>query len=313
MESQIGTSYNLNKQYNFYCTNLSVDKLKNFSYGLPNNAIIISSPTNNKSYDIGTPSILMTDYNSNIMPLTYTLDKSQFSVDEKTNKIKFKESIIDVKFTTYYDLLKKIENNVNLKHKAVSYFYYDIYDYYNDISTYYDGVSDYYDIISYYYNEIVEMYDDIDKHINNIKEELRDNITAQISDVKKYIDESLNNKVDYLKTTYILPIYDMLNNINGRVIALEELNKVEHTVIESNNIDKVTIAFGGLRDSFKHTITDNIPNTGGGSGNGSQTETRPPSSGGGITQGPTQQQKPGWAQGPTQQQKPGWAQGLPTS
>ena len=87
MESQIGTSYNLNKQYNFYCTNLSVDKLKNFSYGLPNNAIIISSPTNNKSYDIGTPSILMTDYNSNIMPLTYTLDKSQFSVDEKTNKI----------------------------------------------------------------------------------------------------------------------------------------------------------------------------------------------------------------------------------
>ena len=75
MKSQIGTSYNLNKQYNFYCTNLSVDKLKNFSYGLPNNAIIISSPTDRDSYDIGTPSILMTDYNSNIISLKYTLDK----------------------------------------------------------------------------------------------------------------------------------------------------------------------------------------------------------------------------------------------
>lgn len=325
MKSQIGTSYNLSKQYNFYCTDLTVDKLENFSYGLPNNAIIISSPTDRDSYDMGTPSILMTDYNSNIMPLTYTLDKSQFERVGKTNRIKFKESIIDTKFTTYYNLLKKIENNVNLKHKAVSYFYYDVYDYYNDISTYYDGVSDYYDIISYYYNEIVEMYDDIDKHINNVKEELRKNITEQISDVKKYIDESINNKVDYLKTTYILPIYDMLNNINGRVIALEELNKVEHTVIESNNIDKVTIAFGNIRDGFKHTITGDIPNTGGGpsdnvtppkqtlppgleggsgggSGNGSQTETLPPNHGGGITQGPTHQQ-----------QKPGWTQGLPTS
>lgn len=168
MKSQIGTTYNLNKQYNFYCTDLTVDKLENFSYGLPNNAIIISSPTDRDSYDIGTPSILMTDYNSNIMPLTYTLDKSQFERVGKTNRIKFKESIIDTKFTTYYDLLTKIENNVNLKHKAVSYFYYDIYDYYNDISTYYDGVSDYYDTISYYHNEIVKMYDDIKDNIKGL-------------------------------------------------------------------------------------------------------------------------------------------------
>ena len=84
-KSQIGTSYNLSKQYNFYCTNLSVNTLKNFSYGLPNNAIIISSPTDINSYDIGKPSILMTDYNSNIIPLTYTLDKNQFNFDEKTN------------------------------------------------------------------------------------------------------------------------------------------------------------------------------------------------------------------------------------
>ena len=344
MKSQIGTSYNLNKQYNFYCTDLTVDKLENFSYGLPNNAIIISSPIDNNSYDIGTPAILMTDYNSNIIPLTYTLDESQFERVKKTNKIKFRESIITDKFTSYYRLLKQIEHNINIKHEAVSYFYYDIYDYYNDISTYYDGVSDYYDTISYYYEKIVEKYDDIDKNINNVKEELRDNITAQIIDVKKYIDESINNKVDYLKTTYILPIYDMLNNINGRVIALEELNKVEHTVIESNNIDKVTIAFGGLRDSFKQTITDDTPNTGGGSGNGSQTETLPPNHGGGLPGGSGGNSLPdspvntlppssvsgsgngsqtetlppnhggGITQGPThQQQKPGWTQGLPTS
>lgn len=226
MKSQIGTSYNLNKQYNFYCTDLTVDKLENFSYGLPNNAIIISSPTDHDSYDIGTPSILMTDYNSNIMPLTYTLDKSQFERVGKTNKIKFRESIIDTKFTTYYNLLKLIENNVNLKHKAVSYFYYDIYDYYNDISTYYDGVSDYYDIISYYYNEIVEMYDDIKDDIK----EIEDNFYSEIDIIKSDINlinnniYSINNTLSK-HTTYINGCVTDISNLKdlyARVEALEQ-------------------------------------------------------------------------------------------
>lgn len=223
MKSQIGTSYNLNKQYNFYCTDLTVDKLENFSYGLPNNSIIISSPTDHDSYDIGTPSILMTDYNSNIMPLTYTLDKSQFERVGKTNKIKFRESIIDTKFTTYYDLLKKIENNVNLKHKAVSYFYYDIYDYYNDISTYYDGVSDYYDIISYYYNEIVEMYDDIKDDIK----EIEDNFYSEIDIIKSDINNQISSINTTLNkhTTYINGFITDISNLKdlyARVEALEQ-------------------------------------------------------------------------------------------
>lgn len=223
MASQIGTSYNLNKQYNFYCTDLTVDKLKNFSYGLPNNAIIISSPTDNKSYDIGTPSILMTDYNSNIMPLTYTLDKSQFSVDEKTNKIKFKESIIDVKFTTYYNLLKQIENNVNVKHEAVSYFYNGIYDYYNDISTYYDSIADYYDIISYYYDEIVEMYDDIKDDIKEIEDNFYSEIDIIKSDINNQIS-SINNTLNK-HTTYINGFITDISNLKdlyARVEALEQ-------------------------------------------------------------------------------------------
>lgn len=226
MKSQIGTSYNLNKQYNFYCTDLTVDKLENFSYGLPNNAIIISSPTDHDSYDIGTPSILMTDYNSNIMPLTYTLDKSQFERVGKTNKIKFRESIIDTKFTTYYNLLKQIENNVNVKHEAISYFYNGIYDYYNDIATYYDGVADYYDIISYYYNEIVEMYDDIKDDIK----EIEDNFYSEIDIIKSDINlinnniYSINNTLSK-HTTYINGCVTDIGNLKGlyaRVEALEQ-------------------------------------------------------------------------------------------
>ena len=239
MASQIGTSYNLNKQYNFYCTNLSVDKLKNFSYGLPNNAIIISSPTDNKSYDIGTPSILMTDYNSNIMPLTYTLDKSQFSVDEKTNKIKFKESIIDVKFTTYYNLLKQIENNVNVKHEAVSYFYNGIYDYYNDISSYYDSVADYYDIISYYYNEIVEMYDDIKDDIKEIEDNFYSEIDIIKSDINNQIS-SINNTLNK-HTTYIngfITDISNLKNLYARVEALEQ--KINNGTSSDTNHDSVS-------------------------------------------------------------------------
>lgn len=279
MASQIGTSYNLNKQYNFYCTNLSVDKLKNFSYGLPNNAIIISSPTDNKSYDIGTPSILMTDYNSNIMPLTYTLDKSQFSVDEKTNKIKFKESIIDVKFTTYYNLLKQIENNVNVKHEAVSYFYNGIYDYYNDISTYYDGVSDYYDIISYYYNEIVEMYDDIKDDIKEIEDNFYSEIDIIKSDINNQIS-SINNTLTK-HTTYIngfITDISNLKNLYARVEALEQ--KINNGTSSDTNHDSGSGDNIGVRP-----------------GDGSLDNPIITPGGGGITQGPTQQQKPGWAQG----------------
>lgn len=261
MASQIGTSYNLNKQYNFYCTNLSVDKLKNFSYALPNNAIIISSPLNNKSYDIGTPSILMTDYNSNIMPLTYTLDKSQFSIDEKTNTIKFKENIIDTKFTTYYNLLKQIENNVNVKHEAVSYFYNGIYDYYNDISTYYDGVADYYDIISYYYNEIVEMYDDIKDDIKEIEQNFYtaiedldiNSIKNDISTIKKFIN--------YTNTTYIQPIITDVSNLKGRVKALEEFHK--NTSSDDTNSEGGLI-FPGVSGGNSGTMNTMSPDAWGG-------------------------------------------------
>lgn len=279
MTSQIGTSYNLNKQYNFYCTNLSVDKLKNFSYGLPNNAIIISSPLNNKSYDIGTPSILMTDYNSNIMPLTYTLDKSQFSVDEKTNTIKFKENIIDTKFTTYYNLLKQIENNVNVKHEAVSYFYNGIYDYYNDIATYYDGVADYYDIISYYYNEIVEMYDDIKDDIK----EIEDNFYTELDIIKS----DINNQISSINTT----LSKHTSYINGCVTDISNLKEL-YARVEAleQKINNGTSSSGGNHPT-QTLPPGQWPGVSG--GNGSQTETRPPS-GGGITQGPThQQQKPG--------------------
>lgn len=250
MKSQIGTSYNLNKQYNFYCTNLSVDKLKNFSYGLPNNAIIISSPLDNKSYDIGTPSILMTDYNSNIIPLTYTLDKSQFSVDEKTNKIKFKENIIDVKFTTYYNLLKQIENNVNVKHEAVSYFYNGIYDYYNDISTYYDGVADYYDIISYYYNEIVEMYDDIKDDIK----EIEDNFYSEIDIIKSDINNQISSINTTLSkhTTYINGCVTDIGNLKGLYARVEAL---EQKINNGTSSDTGNDSEGGLRPGVQGGIS----------------------------------------------------------
>ena len=250
MKSQIGTSYNLNKQYNFYCTNLSVDKLKNFSYGLPNNAIIISSPLDNKSYDIGTPSILMTDYNSNIIPLTYTLDKSQFSVDEKTNKIKFKETIIDVKFTTYYNLLKQIENNVNVKHEAVSYFYNGIYDYYNDISTYYDGVADYYDIISYYYNEIVEMYDDIKDDIK----EIEDNFYSEIDIIKSDINNQISSINTTLSkhTTYINGCVTDIGNLKGLYARVEAL---EQKINNGTSSDTGNDSEGGLRPGVQGGIS----------------------------------------------------------
>ena len=83
MKSQIGTSYNLNKQYNFYCTDLTVDKLENFSYGLPNNAIIISSPTDRDSYDMGTPSILMTSFIPTNFPSHIDSKNSRLEPDEE--------------------------------------------------------------------------------------------------------------------------------------------------------------------------------------------------------------------------------------
>lgn len=221
-KSQIGTSYNLNKQYNFYCTNLPVNTLKNFSYGLPNNAIIISSPTDNNSYDIGTPSILMTDYNSNIIPLTYTLDSSQFIIDEKTNKAKFKTEIIDNKFTTYYTQLKQIENNINVKHDAVSYFYNNVLSYYDTVSDYYDDIEVYYNTISYYYDEIVEKYDDIINTIYDVKSELLNEIEKLKISTQNTLDDTIWN----LKTTYIAPINDDLIKLNDRIKILEEKNQI---------------------------------------------------------------------------------------
>ena len=248
-KSQIGTSYNLSKQYNFYCTNLSVNTLKNFSYGLPNNAIIISSPTDNNSYDIGKPSILMTDYNSNIIPLTYTLDKNQFNFDEKTNTAIFKEAIIDRKFKEYYDKLIKIESNINLKHEAVSYFYNGIYDYYNDISTYYDGVADYYDIISYYYNEIVEMYDDIKDDIK----EIEDNFYTELDIIKSDINNQISSINTTLSkhTTYINGCVTDIGNLKGLYARVEALEQKINNGTSSDDTDSE----GGLRPGVQGGIS----------------------------------------------------------
>lgn len=83
--SAIGSNINTGKQYNIYCTNLSVMELKNYK-GLPANSIIISSPIRYNN-DLGIPSIVMTDYESKVLPLTYTLNNTIFTVDESTNTI----------------------------------------------------------------------------------------------------------------------------------------------------------------------------------------------------------------------------------
>ena len=106
--SSIGSKQNVGKQYNIYCTNLTVSQLKTYK-GLPSNAIIISSPTNNDT-DKGIPSILMTDYQSNVLPLTYVLDKTVFTVNENTNT---------ASLNTYYlnlaDRIGRIENALRNK------------------------------------------------------------------------------------------------------------------------------------------------------------------------------------------------------
>ena len=91
-QSKLGYYNNINiPVYSFYTTNLSTYQLVNYSYQLPNNSFIISSPIDENSYfDKKTPAILMTDNNSNILPLTYTLeDDNMFTVEPKTNTIKF--------------------------------------------------------------------------------------------------------------------------------------------------------------------------------------------------------------------------------
>lgn len=310
MKSQIGTSYNLNKQYNFYCTNLSVDKLKNFSYGLPNNAIIISSPTDSNSYDIGTPSILMTDYNSNIISLTYTLDKNQFTFDEKTNTTRFKEAIIDRKFKDYYDKLIKIENNINVKHEAVSYLYSNVYNYYNETSSYYDIVSEYYDDIEYYYDNISYYYEEIVKKYDNIKQSISDvkgELYEEIKSLKEATQEAVKAAINNLKTTYIMPIYNMTDDLDTRITNLEKLHEND---ITNNTNNEIINSFDGIRDGlgsnsdFQIIPLGTIPPTGGtiiGGGNNSDTtpptETLPPNNnpitGGGGTIG-TRPNKPGY-------------------
>ena len=108
--SAIG-SYILNrsKQYNVYCTDLTISKLLDFANttnkNLPKNAIIISSPLNKDGEiltDKGTPAILMTDSNSEVLPLTYTFDTTQFIYDNTTNTVKIKENYLT-------SLLRKIK------------------------------------------------------------------------------------------------------------------------------------------------------------------------------------------------------------
>jgi hypothetical protein len=91
-QSKLGYYNNINIPiYSFYTTNLSTYQLVNYSYQLPNNSFIVSSPIDETTYyDKKTPAILMTDNNSNILPLTYTLEgDNMFTVEPKTNTIKF--------------------------------------------------------------------------------------------------------------------------------------------------------------------------------------------------------------------------------
>lgn len=100
--SAIG-SYILNrsKQYNVYCTDLTISQLMDFTNNtnkiLPKNAIIVSSPLNTDGEivtDKGTPAILMTDSNSEVLPLTYTFDTTQFIYDNNTNTVKINENYL---------------------------------------------------------------------------------------------------------------------------------------------------------------------------------------------------------------------------
>lgn len=100
--SAIG-SYILNrsKQYNVYCTDLTISQLLDFANttnkNLPKNAIIVSSPLNTDGEivtDKGTPAILMTDSNSEVLPLTYTFDTTQFIYDNNTNTVKIDENYL---------------------------------------------------------------------------------------------------------------------------------------------------------------------------------------------------------------------------
>lgn len=102
MTTQIGNlSYTIGNKYDIYCSDMSVSQLKNFSYNLPNNSIIVSSPTTS-GVDIGKPSILMTDHKGSPLPLTYSFDPKYFIYNETSNTVTLNMSYIKNELYSYF-------------------------------------------------------------------------------------------------------------------------------------------------------------------------------------------------------------------
>lgn len=117
--STVGSyTYNFGKQYNIYCSDLSVSYLRNYKKEtLPQNAIIISSPIEGKKQkDTGKPAIVITDNFSYILPLTYTHNNEHFIIDESTNSVFINISYIQDQLYTYIqDKLYTYFSNIFVK------------------------------------------------------------------------------------------------------------------------------------------------------------------------------------------------------
>lgn len=94
--SQLG--YNTGaSEYNIYKTNATVKALLESNNNVAiRNSIIISSPIDETSYyDIKKPAILMTDNNGYFLPLTYSMDASQFNYLPYNNSVQLNSSYIN--------------------------------------------------------------------------------------------------------------------------------------------------------------------------------------------------------------------------
>lgn len=102
--SQLGNlANNLGNPIYIYNSDLSIKELRTYNKApLPKNAIIISSPTNNKGEDKNTPALVVTDYNGTTVPLTYTPFKEHFSINESNNTIELNMTYLVSYFYSYF-------------------------------------------------------------------------------------------------------------------------------------------------------------------------------------------------------------------